>query len=280
MVNLDDPRHARMRGIVSRAFTPRRVSRIEEDIRRVAARTIDDVVRRGAQDFVDSVATQLPFQVICNMMGVPDEHRAEILAQVDHTTQGTGVEASRRRLRLPGSSLRAMARLHYLVAGTAAERRMRPTDDLISALVHADIDGKHLTSRELGSFFALLLVAGVETTRNVIAHGLKLLTDHREQRTLLLSDIDRHLPGAIDEIVRYASPIIQFRRTLAGDYEMNGHTFRTGDNVVLFYNSANRDEAVFDDPNASTSPAAPIRMSASVAVVPTSVSAPSWRVRK
>jgi cytochrome P450 len=248
MVNLDDPRHASVRGIISQAFTPRVVAKAAEDVRRVAARIVDDVVGRRPSDFVESVAAQLPFQVICNMMGIPEEYRGQVLSQVNHTTENTGVREVR-RLRVPGRSLRALARLHRMVARVGHERRRRPADDLISALVNANVEGKHLTSRELGAFFSLLLVAGVETTRNTIAHGLALLTEHPAQKELLLSDFDRHVGGFVEEVVRYASPIIQFRRTVAHDYELNGHALRAGDDVVLFYNSANRDERVFTDPD-------------------------------
>jgi cytochrome P450 len=249
MVNLDDPRHARLRGIISRAFTPRLVARIEEDIQDVATRVIDDVVRSKPEDFVESVATQLPFQVICNMMGIPERHRSEILQQVNHTTEQTEERSSRWAVRIPGSGLLAVARLHRLVAATAKGLRENPSDDLLSVLVNADVAGRRLTARESGPFFSLLLVAGVETTRNAIAHGLKLLTDNPGQRELLLSDFEHHIAGAVEEMVRFASPIIQFRRTVAQDYEMHGHRFRPGDSVKLFYNSANRDEAVFSQPD-------------------------------
>ncbi|GAA0690619.1 methyl-branched lipid omega-hydroxylase Cyp124 [Kitasatospora atroaurantiaca] len=248
MVNLDDPRHADLRRIVSRAFTPRLIAKVEEDIRRVATRIVDEVIERNPDDFVPAVAAELPYQVICNMMGIPDQQRREILQQINHASENTGV--ARSRLRVPGRGLRALARMQGVIAAIGRERRRRPADDLISALVTADVDGKHLNSRELGAFFSLLLVAGVETTRNALAHGLHLLTEHPEQRALLLSDLDTHLGGAVEEIVRWSTPIIQFRRTLAVDHELNGTHLAKGDKVVLFFGSANRDEAVFTDPDA------------------------------
>src|SRR5207249_3368801 len=160
----DDPRHARLRGIISRAFTPRLVARIEADIQAVATRIVDDVVRSEPEDFVESVATQLPFQVVCNMMGIAERYRPEILARVNHTTEQTGRPA----FRIPGSGLLAVARLHAVVAATARDRRGKPSDDLLSVLVNADVEGRRLTARETGPFFSLLLVAGVETTRNAI----------------------------------------------------------------------------------------------------------------
>ncbi len=252
MVNMDDPRHARLRRIVSRAFTPRRLAQIEEHIAKTAASIVDDVLDAGSGDFVADVAARLPIKVICAMMGIPEHHHAKIAACVDAMTEYSGVRgdvARLRTLRLLGGNLRAIVELHRLVARLGRVRRAHPGDDLISALVTADVDGERLSVRELGAFFDLLLVAGNETTRNTLAHGLKLFTDHPDQRELLLADFDGRIGGAIEEIVRHASPIIQFQRTLTCDYEMNGTTYRRGDKVVLFYLSANRDAEVFADPD-------------------------------
>ncbi|MEV4556885.1 cytochrome P450 [Kitasatospora sp. NPDC049285] len=248
MVNLDDPRHADLRRVVGRAFTPRLLARIEQDIRQTAVHLVDRVERERPEDFVAAVAAELPYQVICSMMGIPEEQRRRILARINQASEHTGV--ARSRLRVPGRGLRALAAMQLTIAALGRERRRRPTDDLISALVTADVDGRRLDSRELGAFFSLLLVAGVETTRNALAHGLHLLTVHAEQRALLLGDLDAHLPGAVEEIVRHATPIIQFRRTVAVDHRLGGARLAKGDKVVLFYGSANRDEAVFTDPDA------------------------------
>ncbi|QIQ04329.1 cytochrome P450 [Streptomyces liangshanensis] len=268
LVNLDGPRHAQLRRIVSRSFTPRILGRTEEDIRAVAARIVDDVLAEGgagaggtgagggalgdrAGDFVTAVASRMPFEVICNLMGIPEAERPAILGQVNRASGDTGVaRAARDRFRMPGKGLRALASMQGMVADLGRERRKNPTDDLVSMLVSADIDGQSLTGRQLGAFFSLLMVAGVETTRNAIAHGLDLLTRHPAQRALLVEDFDRYADGATEEIVRHSTPIIQFRRTLTRDHRMNGHAFRKGDKVVLFYASANRDEAVFTDPDA------------------------------
>ena len=254
MVNLDDPRHARLRSVVSRAFTPRVVARIADDTRQVAARIVDDVIAQDIDDtappdFVASVASQLPFQVICNMMGIPEAYRDELLRRMNLTTERAGVQEVRRRLRVPGRGLAALARLHRIVARVGRDRRRSPTDDLISALVTAGVAGRPLSGRELGAFFSLLLVAGVETTRNTIAHALRLLTEHPEQRDLLLSDFEARVGGFVDEVVRYSSPIVQFRRTVARDFELNGFGLRAGDDVVMYYVSANRDETVFTEPD-------------------------------
>ncbi|MFJ6772603.1 cytochrome P450 [Kitasatospora sp. NPDC091257] len=254
MVNLDDPRHAQLRRIVSRAFTPRLLDRVEEDVRRISTELVDRIERERPEDFVTAVAAELPFQVICTMMGIPERPRRTILDLVNRTSEDIGVARPlRRRLRVPGRGLRALARMQGIVAGIGRRRRRRPEEDLISALVTADVDGRRLTGRELGAFFSLLLVAGVETTRNALAHGLHLLTVHPEQRALLLADLDGLLGGAVDEMVRHSTPIIQFNRTLAVDHELGGpggSLLRAGEKVALFYGSANRDEEVFPDPDA------------------------------
>src|SRR3569833_658625 len=252
MVNMDDPRHARLRRIVSRAFTPRRLEKIDEHIAKTATTIVDDVLRAGSGDFVADVAARLPITVICAMMGIPEHLHAKVAACVDAMTEYSGVRgdlARLRTLRLFGGNVRAIVELHRLVARLGRDRRQAPGGDLLSALVTADVDGARLSVRELGAFFVLLLVAGNVTTRNALAHGLKLFTAHPGQRAILLSDFDLRFGGAVEEIVRYVSPIFQFQRTLTCDHEMNGHLYREGEKVVLFYLSANRDARVFDEPD-------------------------------
>ena len=248
MVNMDGARHADLRRIVQQAFTPRRVALIEESISRICAELVDDVLARGSGDFVATVAAPLPTHVICDMLGIPPRRRRSVLAQVTGATDQIGVEgAQRRRLRLPGRNLAALARMHLLVRVLGAQRRRRPTGDLISGLVTADVDGERLGGRQLGAFFSLLLVAGIETTRNAVAHGLRLLSENPEQRALLLSDLDRHLDGAVEEMLRCSTPITQFRRNVTRDCRWRGTTLHAGEQVVLFYASANRDERVFPE---------------------------------
>jgi methyl-branched lipid omega-hydroxylase len=147
-----------------------------------------------------------------------------------------------------GQILTAGGELAALVTALGNDRAGKPGDDLVSALVNANIDGEQLTSAELASFFILLVVAGNETTRNALSHALVLLTDFPEQRELLLADLDGRLEGAVEEVVRYASPVMFMRRTLTRDYRMNGHDYHEGDKTALFYWSANQDETVFADP--------------------------------
>ncbi|MFF0446829.1 cytochrome P450 [Streptomyces sp. NPDC004609] len=248
MVNMDGAEHAALRRIVFRAFTPRLLSAAEDNVRAVAARIVDEMVRDRPADFVASVASRMPFEIICDLMGIPGPQRTEIARRVDEASENVGV--TRRRLRVPGRGLRALAQMQLTMAKLARERRREPKDDLISALVCADIDGEALSSRQLGAFFSLLLVAGVETTRNAVAHGLALLSGHPEQYALLAADFARYADGAVDEIVRHSTPIIQFRRTVTAECELGGRVLRPGEKVVLFYASANRDEAVFENPDA------------------------------
>ncbi|MEU9777545.1 MULTISPECIES: cytochrome P450 [unclassified Streptomyces] len=252
MVNMDGPDHADLRRIVARSFTPRLLAATEVNVRATARRIVDELLARhpgGAReaDFVKEVASRMPFEVICDLMGVPQGMRAGIARRVDLASENVGV---RRGLRVPGRGLRALAHLQTSMVRLGRERRRRPEGDLVSALVSADVHGRGLSGRQLGAFFSLLLVAGVETTRNALAHGLCLLSAHPEQRALLEEDFDRHADGAMEEIVRHSTPIIQFRRTVAAECELGGRVFRPGEKVVLYYASANRDEAVFADPDA------------------------------
>ncbi|MFG2427587.1 cytochrome P450 [Streptomyces sp. NPDC048590] len=251
MVNMDGAEHAGLRRTISRAFTPRLLAAAEENIDSVARRLVDEMAVDGPGDFMRSAGARMPFEVICDLMGVPERHRADISARVDGASEYVGVQRrGRARLRIPGRGLRSLARMQLDMAGIARERRRAPADDVISALVRADVGGRSLSSRELGAFFSLLLVAGVETTRNAIAHGMVLLSTHPGQRALLESDFDRYADGAVEEIVRHSTPIIQFRRTVAAECELGGHSFLPGEKVVLLYASANRDAAVFEDPDA------------------------------
>jgi cytochrome P450 len=249
MINIDDPRHARLRRIVSRAFSPRLIAKFEADVRRVAASIVDELLATGPCDFVANVAARLPLKIICDMMGIPADQYDMVLANTNIILSGADPEFLTEDLdeavvRLLGAG-QALAEL---VTDLAAARAQAPAEDLVSALATANIDGEQLTSAELASFFILLVVAGNETTRTALSHALMLLTEYPDQRALLLADIESRLEGAVEEIVRYASPVVFMRRTLTCDYTMNGQDYHEGDKTVLYYYSANRDEAVFADP--------------------------------
>ena len=249
MINMDDPRHARLRRIVSRAFTPRMIQRFEADVQRTATAIVDDLLAGGPGDFVEKVATRLPLKIICDMMGIGGEHYDMVLRNTNIILSGADPEFISEDLdEAITQILGAGQELASLVTDLAAQRAEQPADDLTSALANANIDGEQLTPAELASFFILLVVAGNETTRNAISHALMLLTDYPDQRAMLLGDIDGRIGAAVEEIVRYVSPVIYMRRTLTRDYTMNGHAYREGDKAVLFYWAANRDETVFADP--------------------------------
>ncbi|MFC4061098.1 cytochrome P450 [Planomonospora corallina] len=250
MINMDDPRHARLRRIVSRAFTPKMINRFEAGVEAAAARIVDDLLVKGPGcDFVTEVAARLPLKIICDMMGIPEKDYGFVFERSNRILGGFDPEYGGGDPAAIGEHLlTAGMELNQLVQDLAAHRAGHPADDLISALACANIDGERLTGQELGSFFILLVVAGNETTRNAISHGLHLFTENPGQRALLMEDFEGRVAGAVEEIVRLASPVNFMRRKVTRDHEMNGNLYRKGEKVVLFYWSANRDESVFTDP--------------------------------
>jgi methyl-branched lipid omega-hydroxylase len=250
MINMDDPRHARLRKIVSAAFTPKMLKAIEDQVAIAASEIVDDVIAKGGGDFVTDVAARLPLKVICDMMGIPESQydtvftRSNIIlgaADAEYVQQGD-VDF------IINALLTAGGDLHKLVSDLGAERRVNPTSDLTSALVNTEVDGERLTDAELGSFFILLVVAGNETTRNAIAHGLDLFTQNPDQRDYVLGDIEGRMAGAVEEIVRVASPVAWMRRTATRPGSLRGVDFADGSKFILYYWSANRDTDVFTDP--------------------------------
>ena len=249
MINMDDPRHARLRRIVSRAFTPKMIKKFEDDVQRAAAVIVDDLERAGPCDFVSQVSARLPLKVICDMMGIGDEHFQMVLRNTNVILAGGDPEFLSDDMDTAiGQILTAGAELAGLVTTLAAERAGQAGTDLISSLITANVDGEQLTPAELASFFILLVVAGNETTRNALSHALVLLTEHPDQRELLLAGFEGRIAAAVEEIVRYVSPVIWMRRSVTRDAVISGHQFREGDKCALMYWSANRDESVFADP--------------------------------
>ncbi len=248
MINIDDPRHARLRRIVSRAFTPRMIRKFEDDVRRVAAAAVDGLLADGPGDYVEQVAARIPLTVICQMMGIPESSHGMVLRDTNIILSGSDPDfLSEDANEAVGQLLGAGQELADLVTELREARLREPADDLITALALANIDGEQLTSAELASFFVLLVVAGNETTRTALSHALVLLTENPAQRALLRADFEARIGGAVEEVVRMASPVMFMRRTLACDYSMNGQDYRRGDKVALFYWSANYDEDVFPD---------------------------------
>ena len=222
------------------------IAGFEDNVRRVAKTIVDDLLDAGPCDFVRNAAARLPLKIICDMMGIPGEQFEMVLADSNTILSGADPEFLTEDLDVAVTRLLGAGQeLAELVTDLAEHSH---NDSLVTSLVTVNIDVERLTSAELASFFILLVVAGNETTRTALSHALVLLTEHEDQRALLLDDFDSRIEGAVEEIVRYSSPVIFMRRTLTQDYAMNGQDYREGDKVVLYYYSANRDESVFDDP--------------------------------
>ncbi len=249
MINMDDPRHARLRRIVSRGFTPRHLADLQDSVERRATEIVDRLLEKGSCDFVTDVAAALPLAIICDMMGIPESQYEFVFDRTNIILGAGDPEYVSDINEVVPALLTAGYELAQLVQELGAERRATPTDDLTSALVNADVEGEKLSDEELGPFFVLLVVAGNETTRNAIAHGMHLLTQNPDQKAAWQADVDGLATTAVEEIVRWATPVIHFRRTVTQDgATLGGQEFKEGDKVVLFYNSANRDEALFEDP--------------------------------
>ena len=256
MLETDPPRHTRLRGLVGPPFTPRAVKAYELALRELTAAVLDRALPLGEFDFVEEIAKQLPIRVLARLLGAPDEDTDPLIAWGDRMIGNTdpeltdvlhdSPESERYRL-LPFRSPAALELFEY-GHGLAAERRREPSDDLVSKLVHAEIDGERLSEREFDTMFLLLVVAGNETTRQAIAHGMLALAEHRDQWERLREDPELVWTAGADEILRWSSPVLHFRRTATRDVELRGQTIRAGEKVVVWYVSANFDEEVFEDP--------------------------------
>jgi cytochrome P450 len=248
MINMDNPRHARLRRIVSAAFNPRMIKSIEDRIDLVATDVIDRVAPLGGCDFVTEVSSRLPLEIICDMMGIAASDYDTVFScsniilsngDPEYVPEGTDPMLA---------FMTAAQQLNLLMLDLAKYRKEHPTEDITSALVNTNVDGEALTDNEVASFFILLVVAGNETTRNAISHGLLAMTQHPDQRALWQADPARIAATGVDEVVRWGSPVIWMRRTVAADTVLGDTELHEGDRVIMFYSSANRDEDVFDDP--------------------------------
>ena len=248
MIAMDDPRHARLRRIVSAGFTPRMLQKLENSVQQVAADIVDNVCEQGEIDFVVDVAAALPLKIVCDLMGVPKSHYQEVF-DCSNVILGAG---DPEYIPADGDILSAIFNAGLTLQGimeeVAESKRGMNSDDLTTALVNAELEDDKLTSADLASFFILLVVAGNETTRNAIGWGLKYLTDNPGQRQIWVNDFERVAPTAVEEIVRLASPVTYMRRTATTDTILGGQEIKEGDKVCMFYLSANRDEDVFEDP--------------------------------
>jgi cytochrome P450 len=245
---MDDPRHARQRGIVGRRFTPRQLQGLLDSVERIADEVIDDLCERGEVDLVSALSEPFPLLVICDMIGIPRSAFADVLRCTNVILGAGDADALDGREDVFGALLDAGLELSTLFAELAEERRRHPADDLTSALVHSDVGEDWLAPEELSPFFILLTTAGNDTTRNAISHGVDLLARNPDQLARWRADPDGLASSAVEEIIRCASPVTYMRRTATRDVTVSGHDFVEGDKVVLFYGAANRDPRVFADP--------------------------------
>ncbi len=245
MLNMDPPQHTRQRAFVNRGFTPRMIRRLEDHIRQICETLIGEVASRAEADFVTDIAAPLPLQVICELVGAPLEDRARL-----YELSNLLVGADDPEFQSPTGERQqhAAAMEVYAYAQALAERRRaEPADDIVTRLLQPDDAGEVLGEHEFDLFFLLLTVAGNETTRNAAAGGMLALFEHPEQWQRLVADPGL-IPAAAEEIIRWVSPVNMFRRTATCDTDLAGQPIAEGDKVVVFYPSANRDEAVFADP--------------------------------
>jgi len=239
LLNIDPPQHTKVRAIVSRGFTPRAINALRDALSKRAERIARDALEKGSGNFVTDVACELPLQAIAELIGVPQEDRLRIF---DWSNQMIGYDD-------PEYGVDPMAAAYELLAYAmqmAEHRQEKPQDDIVTKLVNAEIDGDHLSSDEFGFFVLLLAVAGNETTRNAISHGMLAFLQHPEQWELFKAERPR---SAVEEIIRWATPVNVFQRTALHDTTLSGQQIKAGQRVAIFYGSANYDEEVFADPH-------------------------------
>jgi cholest-4-en-3-one 26-monooxygenase len=244
MITMDPPDHRRFRALVAGGFTPRLILDQEKQHRGIVKSILDAVVDRGECDFVVDVAAELPLRVIADLLGVPQSACHDIF---DWSNRMIGSQDSEYVVG-PEEAASAAQEMFLFANGLAEDRLAEPRDDLMSAILHGEVDGHRLNTMEFDSFFLLLAVAGNETTRNLISHGMLLLLEHPEALERLRQDPSL-LPGAIEEMLRFKSPVIFMRRTALEDTELDGQRIRKGDRLMMYYPSANRDAAFFEDPD-------------------------------
>ncbi len=243
MLEMDPPEHTRLRRLVDRGFTPKPMRRLADHYGDVTRRLVDEAMAAGEVEFVAAVAAELPLIAIAELLGIPVEDRHRVFEWSNRMIGMSDPDYSGGQ----ADGAAAAAELYVYAQELAAERRANPRDDVISILVSGDGDGDLLTDHEFNVFVLLLSVAGSETTRNAISHGVLAMIEHPDQWNRLRSDPEL-IDSAVEEILRWSTPVNTFRRTAMSDVTLRGETIREGESVVLFYASANRDPEVFADP--------------------------------
>jgi cholest-4-en-3-one 26-monooxygenase len=244
MLFMDPPSHTRYRKLVNRGFTPRMIAALEVHVRELTVAIVEEARAKGECDFVVDVAAELPLEVIAELLGVPREDRHKLF---DWSNRMVGSEDPEYQVS-DEHVTQAQIEMFMYAQELATQRRAEPHDDIVSTLLAAEIDGDQLTDMDFNLFFMLLSVAGNETTRNAIAHGMNAFLENPDQWELLVADPEARIAGAVEEILRWASPVLFFRRNATRDVVLGGQTIRKGEKISLWYISANRDEAIFDEP--------------------------------
>ena len=242
MLTMDPPRHTEYRRLASPDFVPRAARALQPRVEELARTIVDGVAARGECDLVEDIAGLMPSYVIAEMLGIPHQDGVELyrLTETIHAAPESQPE---------GAGMGAVLQMFNYAHQVYEEKRARPGDDLSSRLIAGEVDGRPLDGIDFNLFFLLLVDAGGDTTRNLVAGGMQALFDHPGERQRLQGDLDALLPTAIEEMLRWVSPVIYMRRTATCDTDLAGHPIAAGDKVVMYYGSANRDEAAFDDPD-------------------------------
>jgi cholest-4-en-3-one 26-monooxygenase len=249
LIIMDPPEHTRHRRLVNKGFTPRTTRMLEPHVRELAVRILDQAIDKGGCDFVTDVAAELPLEVIAELLGVPREDRLKLFHWTNQALGSADAgEVDPEYFVADDAIERSQIEMFTYVQDLCAQRRKDPREDLMSQLLDIELDGDKLTEFELNAFFMFLTAAGNETTRNAATHGLMGFMEFPEQWDKFVQNPDGLSGSATEEILRWATPVMQLRRNVTVDTELRGQTLKAGDKVSTWYISANRDEEVFDDP--------------------------------
>lgn len=240
LMGMPHEQHLAMKRLLVPAFAPRELEKFRGEIETVAKEIVDAIAPRGECEFIFDVASRLPVYTFCKLMGIPESLREKVF------TLGNATADTERE---DYEETDALMQLFGISEQLSAEKRAQPDGSMLSTLIHNEVDGEKLDQLSINMFFMTMSIAGHETTRGTAGHFIRLMNEYPEQYELLKSDVDRYLPNAIDEVLRFSPPVIKFRRTVVEDTEIGGQPVRKGDKIYLSYPAANRDPAVFEDPH-------------------------------
>jgi cytochrome P450 len=241
ILGMDPPRHTKQRNVVQAVFTPKMIRQKEENIRATVTALIDDVIEKGACDFVDDIAVELPLRIIADMLGVPQDDRRQLFEWTNTLSRAAATGD-------PQLGMGALFEIGGYMSGIIAERKANPGEDIVSRLIVAEVDGESLSEAEVTFFFALLMFAGNDTTRNTASGGMRALIENESERQKLVN-VPGAIPNAVEEMLRWATPVIYFTRVAQRDTEVGGHPIREGERVAMWYPAGSRDPAAIDDPD-------------------------------